>query len=775
MLLIFLVLLVTIVAVTLFTVIKTTFKHSTQQVLEHAQTSNSVIQDKINNQAQTLGSALQTIAKDFSTKSLIAGGLDDSASLISALQNHQRRVASDITWVLDGNNQFVASTTKQQFSDYQINGMEYSEGTLRFTQIGDHYYLVKSAPVKFVETSSNVNAWIFMGIDAEALFSEAFVELTNMQVNLVMPNNNSNTLLGSTLPDDLQNGLAKTPIQFNPGLNEFSILRQDFIYTTSQLGLLRGTPLFLVLLTDYEKAYISYNALLFQLIGLLLIAAIMALGTAMLLSAGITKPVAALAEIANKISGGTYVETIPKSDITEICYLSNAVDDMQESIKKREAEVHQLAYFDELTHLPNRLQFVEHFETLIQSHQNKSFAVLMMDLDRFREINDTMGHETGDKLLTEVAKRLRTFVMQDAFYARLGGDEFGIIFEQMSGIDPTFLAQGVAKLFEQPFVLEQLIVDVDTSIGVALYPEDGKSVQGLMQCADIALYTCKGKHDDFAIYQAEMNKYSMQRLNLMHELKGALAEGQLELYYQPKLSIHNNRIETVECLIRWTHPEHGFIPPDAFIPLAEQTGAIREVTYWVLQQALSQQQEWKREGIDLDLAVNISALDLVDMKLPAYVAELMTDCDCNPNSLTLEVTESAIMSDPQSALKALNTLRRMGIIISIDDFGTGYSSMAQLKKMPVQELKIDKAFVLDLASSKDDQVMVKTLISLAQNLSLQTVAEGVEDAESQAVLAEFGCTKIQGYHLSRPLNADSFKAWLTSSPYHTSASQEVSL
>ncbi|WP_428982877.1 putative bifunctional diguanylate cyclase/phosphodiesterase [Paraglaciecola aquimarina] len=273
------------------------------------------------------------------------------------------------------------------------------------------------------------------------------------------------------------------------------------------------------------------------------------------------------------------------------------------------------------------------------------------------------------------------------------------------------------------------------------------------------MYSCKEQHYRSAIYTPSLNKYSVMRLNLMSELKEALHDGQLHLYYQPKLAFQENAITTVECLIRWIHPEHGFVSPDEFIPLAEQTGAIRNVTNWALDVACNQLNSWQSQGIQLGVAVNISAMDLVDMRLPSYIAELLVRYKLTPNLLTLEVTESAVMSNPENALKALNVLKSMGITLSIDDFGTGYSSMAQLKKMPVHELKIDKAFVLDLASNKEDQVMVKTLISLAANLGLKTVAEGVEDIESLKLLNAFGCTKAQGFYLSKALPADQFNQW----------------
>ena len=758
MLLIFLLLLSVIVVVTLYTVQSATYSHSTGQVLAYAGKSASVVRDKIQNQADLLVNKLDTLSKDFSTKQLVAGAQNDPASLRSALLNHQRRIDGDITWAVDPQRQLLAATANISDQTLSVTPEMFHQDTIRWLQVGEQFYLVKSAPVKFVESSRQINAWVFMGILASKLINQELVELTDMQINLFLQET-ENQLIASTMQQPQQLMLKQQKLSLNPGLHNLLLGEEALLYTTARLGLLQDSPLYMLLSTEEHKAYLSYNSLLGQLIGILLIAALMALVAAMLLSKGITGPIIELVQAARRIRQGKYVEHFPTSSTNEVSTLSLAISDMQQGIKQREAEIHQLAFYDELTGLPNRTQFTSHIQEIISAAEPTKTAVLMMDIDRFKDINDTVGHEVGDLLLKEIAKRLQTFTSQETFCASIGGDEFGIVIRNFGETRPEALAENIASIFERPFCIDQLNLDMDASIGIAVYPYDAETVAGLVQCADIALYSCKGKHYSYAVYKPELNKHSVQRLSLMSELRGALAEGQLQLYYQPKLSIAENKITTVECLIRWIHPVHGFINPDDFIPLAEQTGAIRDVTGWGLKVALQQQKKWRQAGHNIGVAVNISALDLVDMKLPTYVSELMSEFGTQANMLTLEVTESAIMSDPENAIKALSTLQRMGIILSIDDFGTGYSSMAQLKKMPVDELKIDKAFVLDVAKNTDDQIMVKTMVSLAQNLSLTTVAEGVEDRESLDFLASIGCTKAQGYYLSKPIPADQFDLW----------------
>lgn len=755
----FLAMLGIIVAVTLYTVQSATYSHSTEQLLAHAKTSASVVKDKITNRGNALKKALDTYSKDFDFKQLIATAAEDTASLEVALENFQRRSEAELAWVLNRQGTTIAASSGFDKSMLDLNAREIDDSQVTWHLVGNEYYMVKAAPIKFVETSRNINGWLLMGYSSTELINSELVELTDMDITLLRIGA-ENQILGTTFESAISDKLQKQQIIVDAGLHNLQQDLNNYLYTTAAFGVLNNLPLHLLLTSVEDKAYLDYNSLLGQLIIILLVAAVMSLLTAMLLSNGITRPLTNLVKVTNQIRQGEYVTEFPDSVTNEVSTLSSAISEMQEGIKQREEEIQYLAYFDSLTELPNRNQFVNYLKESIELCDKKHVAVMMMDLDRFKDINDTVGHEIGDVLLKDIANRLQSFAYEGVFIAHNGGDEFGIVIRDVEGQNPESLADNFATLFERPFCIDQLTLDIDVSIGVAMYPEDSDNAQGLMQCADIALYHCKDQHHPFAIYKPELNKHSVQRLNLMSELRGALAEGQLQLYYQPKLAISENRISTVECLIRWIHPVHGFIPPDDFIPLAEQTGAIRDVTHWGLKTAFEQQQKWRENGHKIGIAVNISAIDLVDMKLPAYVAELMSDYNADQDALTLEVTESAVMADPESALKALNTLRRMGITLSIDDFGTGYSSMAQLKKMPVDELKIDKAFVLELAKNEDDQIMVKTLVSLAQNLGLKTVAEGVEDGEALNFLAKIGCTKAQGYYLSKPLPAEDFDQWL---------------
>lgn len=756
----YLLLLTMLVIVTFYTVQSRTYEHSTGQLLAHAKTSANVVEDKIHNRSDALHAALNTLSKDFSFKQLIATGESDEASLKVALENYQRRNKADIAWVLNHDLKLLTGTLSEGPYQLTLDPSVFVSEKIRLRRFLDSYFLVRAAPVKFVESSRKINAWVLMGINTKKLITEELVELTDMDIS-VLEIGATHKVIGTTFPPENSETLRRLSLNISQNvLHPLPEPMSQYLYLVEKFGSIDEESAYLLLTAQEEKAYVSYRSLLLQLVGILAVAALMAGFAAMFLSKGITSPITRLVRVAQQIRKGEYVTEFPTSTTNEVAELSSAINEMQKGIRSRETEIQHLAFHNPLTELPNRNNFIQHLEMTI-TEGDSQLVLLMMDLDRFKDINDTVGHEIGDELLKDIAKRLKTGSYPGMFIAHIGGDEFGLIFSHTDGQDVRNIANNILALFQHPFQIDQLTLDVDVSIGVAVYPDNADSVHDLLQCADIALYSCKGHHYSIAVYEPSLDKHSVQRLSLMSELRGAISQEQLVLYYQPKLNIAKQKIDTVECLVRWIHPTHGFIPPDEFIPLAEQTGAIRDLTHWVLRQGFAQQAAWREAGSDIGIAVNISALDLVDMTLPAYVAELMLEFDTSSDMLTLEVTESAVMSEPESALKALCTLQRMGIALSIDDFGTGYSSMAQLKKMPVDELKIDKAFVLDLANNEDDQVMVRTLLSLAQNLNLNTVAEGVEDATSLQLLGEMGCTKAQGFYLSRPLSASDFTTWLT--------------
>ena len=421
------------------------------------------------------------------------------------------------------------------------------------------------------------------------------------------------------------------------------------------------------------------------------------------------------------------------------------------------------ALSDALTGLPNRALLHDRTGQAIRQADRElsPTALLLIDLDRFKEFNDTLGHHYGDQLLVQVGQRLQAALRQVDTVARLGGDEFAVLLPRIASVEGAVaVARKLQAALEEPFPLDGLTVDVEASIGVALYPEHGNDPEELLQRADIAMYTAKESHAGFVLFDPKQDQHSPKRLALLGELRRALEQRQLLLHYQPKVDAHTGRVLGVEALVRWQHPDHGLVPPGEFIPLAERTGLITPLTHYVLDEALRQCRQWHDAGHELTVAVNVSARRLLDLQFPDEVADLLSRHQVPTRLLVVELTESTIMADPVHALEVLSRLNAMGVHLSIDDFGTGYSSMAYLKSLPVHELKVDRSFVSQMISNSNDAVIVHSTVDLGRNLGLRVVAEGVEDALTLQQLDLLGCHAVQGYHISRPVAADELISWL---------------
>jgi diguanylate cyclase (GGDEF)-like protein len=432
-------------------------------------------------------------------------------------------------------------------------------------------------------------------------------------------------------------------------------------------------------------------------------------------------------------------------------------------LRQQAAENRHQALHDALTGLPNRALFRDRTaQALLAARRDgTAVAVLLMDLDRFKDVNDSLGHHTGDLLLHQVGERLRARLRASDTIARLGGDEFAVL---LPGLRDPAAAAAVARelreALERPFSpgdIQQ--IHADASIGIALYPDHGGDPDALIQHADVAMYQAKRARLGVAVYDSASDQSSPARLALLAELRRAIDGDELILHYQPKVDLAGG-IDGAEALLRWPHPERGLIPPAEFIPLAEHTGLIRRLTLWVLEAALRQSREWRRQGLDVALAVNLSAANLADPELPDDIADLLRRMDVPPDRLTLEITESTAMADPARAQDLLLRLRDLGVGLSIDDFGTGHSSLAYLSSLPVTELKIDRSFVTSIATDDSDAMIVRSTIDLGHNLGLRVVAEGVEDDHTLRWLSDHGCDLAQGYGLTRPLPAAELPTWL---------------
>jgi len=426
-----------------------------------------------------------------------------------------------------------------------------------------------------------------------------------------------------------------------------------------------------------------------------------------------------------------------------------------------EKRVKELAYHDSLTGLPNRSKLIQDLRLILNRAKldNSSFAVLFMDLDHFKNINDSLGHNIGDLLLKAVAERLQSAVRESDFVARLGGDEFTIVLENIDGPESiSTIAQNICSSISNPFVFIQQKMFVTTSLGISIYPDDGDDVNSLLKHADLAMFSAKKSRNNYSFYQQGMEDKVAKRLELEHQLRYAINHDQLVLHYQPQLELKSNQIIAAETLIRWEHPTHGLLGPAEFVPLAEETGLITDLTFWVINQAFEQISEWQTQKCDVKLSINLSAKDIeTPGALSDFLKHQLEKTGISPTLIELELTESMLMDDPEKSNQELLTLKDMGFALAIDDFGTGYSSLNYLKKLPVDILKIDRSFIKEIEINPDDKPIVKGIIALADSLSLTTIAEGVENEQQMAIVKELGCDTIQGYLISRPLPREEFE------------------
>ena len=497
------------------------------------------------------------------------------------------------------------------------------------------------------------------------------------------------------------------------------------------------------------------------------------------------KPILQLVQGVHRISKGSYGEEVRVTSQDELGRLANTFNQMMRHIRhtiaEKDAALHQfqelnqslvqrvtqrtreleiagqklekLALHDSLTNLPNRFCIQDNLNRGIANAKltGSIFTVIMMDLDRFKEINDTLGHDCGDQLLVEVGRRLQSVLRPTDLIGRLGGDEFAILLPDTDESGATTVVHKMLQALEPPFNLADMAFNVGASFGIATYPKHGITTSVLLKSADVAMYQAKHNKLGYCIYNPISDVNTPDRLSLMTELRDAIQNDELALFYQPKVNLATHQIVGVEALLRWQHKERGFIPPGEFIPMAEQSGLIRQLTYWVISTALMQLEAWHRANMHISISINLSMHNLQDADFPGQLAQLLDQTNVENRHIQFEITESVIMSNPAHVMGVLASLGKMNVSFAIDDFGTGYSSLSTLKRLTVQDIKIDKSFVMDMATDLDDEAIVHSIIDMAHTLGLTVTAEGVESETTVNQLLKLGCDMIQGYHISRPL------------------------
>lgn len=483
----------------------------------------------------------------------------------------------------------------------------------------------------------------------------------------------------------------------------------------------------------------------------------------MALASELTKPLKLLVEATKKIKQGDYSVTVPMMHRDEIGELAETIDAMREHVGEREEHILKLAYADSLTRLPNRALFDDRLNASVARGKRKvePFAVVVLDMDRFKYINDVLGHESGDFVLKEVAERLTSTLRPYDTVARLGGDEFALLLQDVSEEDIQTAVGRIASTFEDPVTLNNQPIDIGCSIGIAKFPEHGLDASTLLRRADMAMYSAKRLDTVSALYDSNLDEHKEEHLSLLSELKRAIEFDELQLFFQPKVTLGDSSVLSVETLLRWQHPSRGLISPNEFIPFAEQTGAIRLITRWLINKSLIQARNWLDQELMIKMSINISARDLLDPDFSEYVRKGLEANKVEPGMMCMEITESALMQDPTRARRTVEELHNLGVSISIDDYGTGYSSLAYVKNLPVNELKIDREFIKNMINNKQDIAIVRSTIELGHNLGLKVVAEGIEREEEMQMLREFGCDQAQGFLISEALTATDMETWIS--------------
>ena len=436
--------------------------------------------------------------------------------------------------------------------------------------------------------------------------------------------------------------------------------------------------------------------------------------------------------------------------------------------QRQESSLRHQAMFDRLTNLPNRALFADRIQQaiLISQREKQSFAIVAVDLDRFKVINDALGHPVGDQVLQQVAERSRSCVRASDTFARMGGDEFIILLPNTPNLDGAqILTKKILAAIKKPMLVAGQSIEVSASLGIALFPEHGNTAEVLLRNADAAMYEAKRTQAGYTIYNINLNQHAKDRMRLQGELRNAIKHNELVLHYQPKIDFASARISGVEALVRWQHPTRGLLFPDAFIELAEATGQIKALTLVVLRKALDQSETWYRSGLNLTVAVNISSLSIQDPEFPDQLSDLLKSVNIPISQLELEITETAVMTGTVRAVECIKRLNQLGLQIAIDDFGTGYSSMSRLKELLVAQIKIDKSFVKDMAVNHNDAMIVRSTVELGHSLGMKVIAEGVEDQAVWDKLKALNCDSAQGYYMGRPIPVEKFNAWLQESPW----------
>jgi diguanylate cyclase (GGDEF)-like protein len=696
--------------------------------------------------------AATVLSRDFSFREAIA--TQDRPTMISVLQNHGLRIGARAMMAVALDGRVIADIQQQQkpgdpFAFATL--LDAAEAVGRASDIvrmaDGRVYQVVVVPI----LAPARIAWIVMGFPVDHEWAGGLARSSGLDVSLFDSANAR--ILASSLPESRHATLVQAMA------SEMAVSRKVTLDGDHYQGvaLPLGQQAQVILLHSLEKSEAVFRELEQSLLITASGGIVLLVFGSLWLARHIAGPINALAATARHIESGDYSQPVAVQSKDEIGQLAASFESMRLGIAAREGKITRLAYEDALTGLPNRVRIEERLASLGATEE---CALMVLDLDRFASINDALGHPVGDQLLRQVGVRLSQQLPPRSMLARLWGDEFAFLLEGMERPAVLDFAEVLRVALLTPMEIEGQRLDVNGSLGIAFYPADGTHLNALLQRAELAMYEAKRRQSGFMLAEQVGPGPLPEHLSLIGEMRDALDKREFILHYQPKLDLASGRIVGAEALLRWQHPERGLVPPGRFIPFAERTGFIREITPWLLGEVAAQTAAWRAQGLDLVVSANLSARDLLDPGLVVRVRDLVVSHDLPPAALCLEITESALMEDPALAQAHLQQLADFGVKLSIDDYGAGQASLAYVKSLPVHEIKIDQSFIRSLADSPKDVAIVRSTIALGHALDFAVVAEGIETEADLAWLRENGCDIGQGYFIARPMAAAAFGDWV---------------
>lgn len=741
-------------AVTVVTLVVQATRRAQTQASQDLRSGAKVLDALLRLRAEQIQQAVRVLASDYGFKEAVT--LGDRSTIASALENSAGRVEARLAVLIDLQGRVVAATSPQIVSRHarelaRIAGSAAGENpSIYYATLGDTPYLLVSAPVRAPDAIASV----VLGFAVDAQLALKLSGLLGYEVGFL--DTGSEQPLIAALPEETRLALTEA-LRSRGDLPQPAVLRLDtrpYMVWTARIGASSGS-LRIVLHEPLEDALAPYMHLRTIILIVALLAVLISVPLANALARQISRPLEELAGAARRIESGDYTGEVALRASREFTAVAATLDSMQRHIAEREERIRNQATRDELTGLPNRLSVAERLQHLIPHvlAHGEPISLLLLDLIDIERVRASFGEDIGDTVLQESGRRLVGFVGREDMVARSAAGQFLIVARNCDETGARALARRLIQSVRSGMVLNAVSINLDARVGMCVYPLHGDQPAELLRRADTALFYAKEQAAPIAVYDPGHDRKHRRQLAILGDLRRATLANELSLHYQPKIDMSSHAVRSLEALVRWQHPQHGQISPGEFVPLAERAGNVALLTNWVIQAAMRQMQQWSASGFEPDVSINLSAADLADGELEQSILSHARVYRILPQRIVFEITESAVMREAHCVVGAMKRLRKHGFRFSVDDFGTGYSSLAQFKQLPVDEIKIDRSFIMDLEPDSDDAVIVRSTIDLGHNLGVQVVGEGVETAAAWRMLLALGCDLAQGYLISPPLPA----------------------